>query len=85
MNWEVRLRGKAKKTVLRFSKEDQDRVQLALRDLVIDPYGGDIKKMKGEENTWRRRIGAYRIFYEVRISEKIVYVYRIKRRTSKTY
>ena len=31
-----------------------------------------LRKMKGEENAWRRRIGAYRIFYEICAKEKIV-------------
>jgi len=41
--------------------------------------------MKGEENVWRRRIGAYRIFYKIRVSEKIILVFKLERRTSKTY
>ena len=56
-----------------------------IRLLPYDPYFGDIKKMKGEENTWRRRTGAYRIFYKLRIAEKIILVFRVERRTSKTY
>jgi mRNA interferase RelE/StbE len=85
MNWELRLRGKTKKTILRFSKQDQRRVRAVLDEIISDPYGGDIKKMKGDENTWRRRIGAYRIFYEIRAQEYILYVYRVERRTSRTY
>jgi mRNA-degrading endonuclease RelE of RelBE toxin-antitoxin system len=41
--------------------------------------------MKGEENVWRRRAGAYRIFYELIPKTKIIYVFRVERRTSKTY
>lgn len=85
MNWEVHVRGKARKTILRFPGKDRQRVQLALHEIAVNPFGGDMEKMKGEENTWRRRIGAYRIFYEVRAQEKVLYVYRIERRTSKTY
>ena len=33
--------------------------------LPLNPYAGDIKKMEGEEYVWRRRVGAYRIFYEI--------------------
>lgn len=41
--------------------------------------------MKGEENVWRRRVGSYRIFYEIIVDKKIIYVYDVKRRTSSTY
>lgn len=50
-----------------------------------DPYYGDIRKMKGEENTWRRRIGAYRIFYKIKVKEKVILVFSLERRASKTY
>jgi len=56
-----------------------------LRELVTNPYSGDFKKILGEENSWRRRIGAYRIFYEIIPQEKTIFVFRIERRTSKTY
>jgi len=56
-----------------------------IRLLLTNPYFGDIQKMKGEDDTWRRRIGAYRIFYKVKTSEKVVLVFRVERRSSKTY
>jgi len=56
-----------------------------LRELVTNPYSGDFKKILGEENSWCRRIGAYRIFYEIIPQEKTIFVFRIERRTSKTY
>ncbi|MBM3260922.1 hypothetical protein FJY93_00720 [Candidatus Kaiserbacteria bacterium] len=53
--------------------------------LVINPFLGDIQKMKGKDNVWRRRIGAYRIFFEIYPLVRIVHVYHIERRTSSTY
>jgi len=41
--------------------------------------------MEGRDDVWRRRTGSYRIFYEVDTVRKIIYVFDIKRRTSKTY
>ena len=41
--------------------------------------------MSGEDNVWRKRVGAYRIRYELIKEEKIIYVFQIERRTSKTY
>jgi len=56
-----------------------------IRLLPIDPYFGDIQKMKGEENSWRRRVGSYRIFYKIKVSEKTILIFKIERRTSHTY
>lgn len=69
----------------RFPKDDARRITTVLAEMSVDPYDGDIQKMEGEENTWRRRIGAYRIKYEVRIKEKLIYIFEVERRTSNTY
>jgi hypothetical protein len=34
--------------------------------MALDPFGGDILKLEGESNRWRRRIGNYRIFLTYR-------------------
>jgi len=41
--------------------------------------------MKGEDDTWRRRTGSYRIFYKIKNEDEIILVFHIERRTSKTY
>ena len=58
---------------------------MVLEDPNFSPYIGDIEKIKGESNLWRRRIGAYRVFYEIKQEERIVHVFWVERRTSKTY
>lgn len=85
MNWSVLVDATARKYIKRISKSDAGRIAAILKELVINPYGGDIEKMKGEKNVWRRRVGAYRIFYEIHISKRIIYVFDIQRRTSSTY
>ena len=85
MNWELRLRKRARKTLARFPKQDQRQISIALRTLSINPYAGDIEKIGGEKNTWRRRIGSYRILYEVYPKEKFIHIVQIRRRGSKTY
>ena len=85
MNWELHLRKRVKKHLLRFPKKDQAYIAAGLRELTVNPYLRDIEKISGEENTWRRRIGNYRIFYEIVSRDKIIYVFRVERRTSSTY
>lgn len=85
MNWELHLRKRPKKNISRFPKQDQLYVTIALREISSNPYGGDIAKLEGEKNAWRRRVGAYRIFYELISEEKVISVFRVERRTSSTY
>ena len=55
-----------------------------IKGLSHDPYSGDIKKIKGEECLWRRRIGDYRIFFEIYQQSKRIDVRWVERKTSKT-
>jgi len=56
-----------------------------LEQLGEDPYAGDVEKLDGRENVWRRRVGSYRIFYELSVAKRTVFIFKIERRTSATY
>ncbi len=51
------------KFLSRIPQKDAERIFSVIPGLPDNPFSGDIQKMKGEENVWRRRIGAYRIRY----------------------
>lgn len=85
MSWAVRVREKARKTLSRFPRKDQEQILASLSELSSNPYSGDLQKLEGEDNAWRRRVGNYRISYEVIPKDRVVYVFRIERRTSKSY
>lgn len=85
MNWVLIVDTIVYKRLRVFPKKDCERITMAIRGFVVNPYAGDIEKMEGEEDVWRRRVGAYRIFYEVSTKENVIHVFDVKRRTSKTY
>jgi len=85
MSWQVIVDNFAKKQTRKFPKNDSFRIAKILEELISNPYAGDVSKMEGRDDVWRRRTGSYRIFYEVDTVRKIIYVFDIKRRTSKTY
>ena len=85
MNWALHIREKAKKVISHFPKKEQGKVNETLLELSVNPYSGDLVKLGGEDNLWRRRVGAYRIKFQIRNKERIIYIYEIGRRTSKTY
>ena len=84
-NWVLEVKSRIYRKLRRFPTPDQKRILRVIEDLPKNPYFGDIEKMEGEENVWRRRVGAYRIFYEILVPEKTIIVFRVERRTSKTY
>lgn len=55
----------------------------AINAMAEDPFAGDIKKLGAGE--YRRRIGSYRIFFDIRREDRVVSVTRVERRTSTTY
>ena len=85
MNWQIFVAGHAQKQLKRISAADRDRIERAIDGMWQDPFHGDIEKMGGQENSWRRRVGAYRIFWEIFNDQKLIRITDIRRRTSKTY
>ena len=84
MSWHVELAKSARKFLFRVPKKDASRIKTALNEMVQNPYAGDIVKLKGDL-VWRRRVGSYRVFFEIYESSRSVRVYGIERRGSNTY
>ena len=83
--WDLGIDPDVLKSLRKTPRFDAERILQIIRSLPYDPYFGDVKKMKGEENVWRRRIGNYRIFYKLKNLEMVILVFRLERRTSSTY
>ena len=84
-NWELKIDQSVYKIVNKLPQHDAEAISRIIRSLSQNPYFGDLQKMQGEENTWRRRVGVYRIFFKIAIPQHEVIVFRVVRRTSKTY
>ena len=84
-NWVLQIDHSVYKFCAKIPSADSRHIFDTIESLAVNPFFGDIQKMKGDKNTWRRRIGSYRIFSEVINEERAVYVYEVKRRTSNTY
>ena len=84
-NWVLQIDPEVLKALKKFPQKDSKRIVAVIESLSENPYGGDIQKMKGEDNVWRRRISSYRIFYEILSEEAVIHVYHVERRTTQTY
>ncbi len=84
-SWDLQVDSGVFKALGKISRPDAESILCTIRLLPADPYFGDIQKMKGEDYAWRRRIGAYRIFYRIKVAARVILVFHLERRTSKTY
>jgi mRNA-degrading endonuclease RelE of RelBE toxin-antitoxin system len=84
-NWDLQIDPSVFKILKKIPRHDAEAILKIARLLPLDPYFGDIRKMLGHANAWRRRVGNYRIFYKIKVEGKIILVFHIERRTSKTY
>lgn len=85
MSWKVKIAKRASKQMKRVPEKDAKRLLSVLEGLTENPYRGDIEKIKGEDNVWRRRVGNYRILYEIKPKQRHIDVFQIRRRTTTTY
>lgn len=83
--WEVRLAESARKSLDGIPAADRLRVEAVLKEMAVNPFQGDIKALRGREKTFRRRVGAWRIFFFRVQYERGIVVTAIERRTSTTY
>ncbi len=84
-NWGLKIDDIVYKELNKFPRQYIERITKIIESLPNDPYSGDIQKIKDEENLWRRRIGTYRIFYELDKMKRVIHVFWVERRTSSTY
>ncbi len=85
MAWQLRIAKRAARKLKKFPRKDQAQITGAIAEMRASPFRGDIARLKNESAAWRRRVGNYRIFFEVDVGELLVDVTDIRRRTTTTY
>jgi mRNA-degrading endonuclease RelE of RelBE toxin-antitoxin system len=80
----VVLAGPARKSLKRIPASDKTRILSALAEMQQDPFQGDIRKLQGLPG-FRRRVGNWRVMFDLILEERRVVVAAIERRTSTTY
>ncbi len=84
-SWILQVDPSVFKVLKKVPQHDAEGILPIIQLLLVDPYYGDIQKLKGEDNVWRRRIGSFRLFYKLYPTESILFIFRLERRVSKTY
>jgi len=66
-------------------RPDVERLDATFEKMRADPYDGDIKFLKGVGRTFRRRVGDWRIEFEVHADRRLVVILAVTRRSSNSY
>ncbi|MEH1805365.1 type II toxin-antitoxin system RelE family toxin [Nostoc sp.] len=77
MSYEVKFSRGAKKQFQKLPIDVQQRIQTKINDLAIEPRPNGVKKLQGDDNSYRVRVGDYRVVYEVDDHVLIVTVIKV--------
>ena len=75
----------AQKSLDRVPSFDRARIIAALEGMEDAPLLGDVRKLYGGREGFRKRVGNWRVFFDLYSSEGRVVITAIERRTSTTY
>jgi mRNA interferase RelE/StbE len=81
LTFEVKLSKRAHGELLSLDLVMKSRIVQRLEELQDDPFPSGVVKLQGRKDTYRTRVGDYRILYEVRREEGLVLVEKIDHRS----
>jgi mRNA interferase RelE/StbE len=84
MAWTVLAAPRARRSLERLPVRDRRRIQAALAAMAADPLAGDVVKLKGRD-AFRRRVGDWRIIFDIDFAARAVRVFDVLRRNEATY
>jgi mRNA-degrading endonuclease RelE of RelBE toxin-antitoxin system len=85
MPWALLITRPAERDLSTLASADLRRINAAFEAMRANPYSGDVKFLAGTAGVLRRRVGAWRILFEVHQRERRVVILGVRRRTSTTY
>lgn len=81
MSYEVKFSRGAKKQFSKLPIDVQQRIQTKINELAIEPRPNGVKKLQGDDNSYRVRVGDYRVVYELDDDVLIVTVIKVGHRS----
>jgi len=80
VTYQVVIQTPARRQLLRLSKIIQDRIEVRLDALATNPRPHGMKALVGRPDTYRIRVGDYRVIYRIEDDQLIVLVVEIGHR-----
>jgi len=80
LKW-IQFGTKALKFLSKLDRDGKERVFKRIKELGNDPFPSDVKKIKGERDVYRIRIGAFRVLYKIISKNDTILVFRVDKRS----
>ncbi len=80
MAYTIQFKPAALRQLEKLPRDIQKRIAVKIEGLQNDPSPARCKKLAGEPNTWRLRVGDYRVIYQIHQSVLLVLVLTIGHR-----
>ena len=86
MNWDFLLARTAERALRAMPAGDRRRINAALNGMRDDPFAGDVTALRREyQGLFCRRVGSWRVIFELDRDRRLVLVHDVLRRSSTTY
>jgi mRNA interferase RelE/StbE len=80
MIYSIAVKRSARKSLLALPRDAQQRIRTAIDALATNPRPQGSRKLTGSESMYRRRVGDYRIVYEIRDDQLVIMVIKLGHR-----
>ncbi len=85
MLYTVELAPAAQRDLRRLPAQIRVRLAAPIQALSQSPRPPGVRKVRGQERTWRIRVGTYRVIYDLYDDQHLVVVLKVDRRRESTY
>ena len=85
MSWRLTFSRNAQKSLRRLPPDTRRRLDRTFAEMAQDPLSGDVAVLKDYPVGYRRRVGPYRVLFDIDQATRNVQVQEVERRTSTTY
>jgi mRNA interferase RelE/StbE len=85
MTWGLVITEPAARRLRDLPPSDRRRINAGFETMRENPYSGDVRFLRGTNGALRRRVGDWRILFELYKDQHLIVIFAIKRRGSNTY
>ncbi|MBI4258860.1 MAG: type II toxin-antitoxin system RelE/ParE family toxin [Thaumarchaeota archaeon] len=82
MTFRIEYSSRAQRSLGSFSQIIRRRVLEKISELAENPFPRGVVKIHGEDNTYRLRVGDYRVLYEVYPQQRAILIVKIEHRST---
>ena len=83
--WSVEYSQKARKGLKKLPKQARKQIIDAINKLAAEHPTSDVEKLKTYQDSWRLRVGEYRVIFKKERERTVILVIEISRRGKNTY